>query len=486
LNAQRKTLIFAFLAFFAPLIIRFVPEALMGNYAMGFDTIGYYVPNTLLWLNHGVGFWALMSEAPLIYLFLMGAVSAGAPIVLLLKVTSPVFLGILGLTVYFYANKTLSWSPKKSLLLTAFSTLYFVALRVSWDMLRSELGLIFLFTTLIFLSKKLTTKNTLLLSAAMALVVLSHQIVAVIMFVVVFAAILLSLKQRNFGVSKKLLFGALPAALLFTVVVYAYVAVQRPVINGFPNQIAGGDAALLGFSSQTDLVLNTLGFLVFCFLPLSPLVLLGARRFKNSFHIKIWILWIFITLFLAFISPNASFAVYPYRWVLLLTYPLAFFAVEGFCRIKLPFKVVMAAVLVVLSLGFVALPNNSALAYFYYYPNYVPMSMQQNTVPLSDCQDTANALQWAKTNMAADGRLMVHSVFYGWALLSFSSNQLVCYNFDNPDVAAHILSLDSNQTLYLIWWVNGDGWYGQPNVSANFTQTYQSGDIAIYQYSLAK
>jgi hypothetical protein len=54
-----------------------------------------------------------MSEAPLMYLFLMGAVSAGAPIVLLLKVLSPLLLVLLGLTVYFYANKALSWQPKK-------------------------------------------------------------------------------------------------------------------------------------------------------------------------------------------------------------------------------------------------------------------------------------------------------------------------------------------------------------------------------------
>ena len=103
---------------------------------------------------------------------------------------SPLLLGFLGVAVYFYANKTLSWSSKKSLLVVLFATLYFVALRVSWDMLRSELALIFLFATLIFLKKDGSPfKNGVLLSLAMLSVVFAHQLVAVIMFAIVIATI---------------------------------------------------------------------------------------------------------------------------------------------------------------------------------------------------------------------------------------------------------------------------------------------------------
>src|SRR3972149_7225297 len=144
---------FPLLAFLIPLVVRAIPEILMGPFVVGFDTLGYYVPNTLVWLRTGVGFWNFMAVAPFLYVLLMGVSSVGVPIVISLKVMSPLLLGFLGLAVFSYANKTLSWSPKKSLLVVLFATLYFVALRVSWDMLRSELALIFLFATLIFLKK---------------------------------------------------------------------------------------------------------------------------------------------------------------------------------------------------------------------------------------------------------------------------------------------------------------------------------------------
>src|SRR3990170_1337268 len=85
-----------------------------------------------------------------------------------------------------------------------FATLYFVALRVSWDMLRSELGLIFLFITLIFLKKEGGLRSGVLLSIAMVSVVLAHQIVAIIMFAIIFATIVRSFLDKKSGELRKL------------------------------------------------------------------------------------------------------------------------------------------------------------------------------------------------------------------------------------------------------------------------------------------
>src|SRR4030042_3118515 len=135
---------------------------------------------------------------------------------------APLLLGFLGLVVFFYANKTLSWSAEKSFLVALFATLYFVALRVSWDMLRSELALIFLFTTLIFLKKEGSPfKNGVLLSLAMLSVVFAHQLVAVIMFVIVLVtAVRLGIDRELVDV-RRLVVCSVPAVLLFSVIVYA-------------------------------------------------------------------------------------------------------------------------------------------------------------------------------------------------------------------------------------------------------------------------
>jgi hypothetical protein len=234
-------------------------------------------------------------------------------------------------------------------------------------------------------------------------------------------------------------------------------------------------------------VVNTLGFLVFCYLPLLPLVVLGFRRLRSNLQLKVWVCWILVLLLLVIISPNAFFAVLPYRWTLLLTYPLAFYAAEAFAGLRLnAYKLGVGLMLATFSLGFMVLPNNLAFPYYAAFPLYVPTSMLQNTVPLSDSQDTANALQWIRNNMPSDARLLVHDAFYGWASLTLDHDQLVPYEYGNPDtIAQELVENGSGYQLYLIWWVNGSGWHGQPTVSSAFGEVYESGRIAVYKYDSA-
>ena len=212
---QNSYLLFPLLAFIIPLIVRAVPEILMNKYLVGFDTLGYYIPNTLTWLSNGVSLWSLMSSAPLLYILLMGITSIGVPITVTLKILGPLLLGLLGFATYYYAHKGLSWSPKKSLMVAILSTLYFVALRISRDMFRSELALIFLFLTLTILQKnRASIRNGLLLSLMMALVVLSHQLVAIIMFAIITAMITnYSLKRKKTELSRIIVY-SIPAALI--------------------------------------------------------------------------------------------------------------------------------------------------------------------------------------------------------------------------------------------------------------------------------
>jgi hypothetical protein len=479
---------FPFLAFVTPLVMRAIPEILMGPFVTGFDTLGYYVPNTLVWLRSGVGFWNFMSVAPFFYVLLMGVTSVGVPIVASLKVFAPLLLGLLGVAVYFYANKTLSWSPKKSLLAVLFATLYFVALRVSWDMLRSELGLIFLFVTLIFLEKGWgSRRNGVLLSLAMLLVVFAHQLVAVIMFFIVLVTAARLCLDREIVDALRLVVSSVPAMFLFLVIIYANYLVSPTfsVLSGFLGQESEGFMSLFGFTSYPTMVANTLGFLVFCYLPLLPLLLLGVKKFKCNLQMKAWVFWVFIALLLVLLSPNTSFAVFPYRWILLLTYPLAFYAAEAFVSLKLnAYKVCACLILATFSLGFMVLPNNLAFPYYTLFPLYAPTSMLQNTVPLSDCQDTVNALQWVRNNMRSDSRLLVHDAFYGWASLTLDGDQLIPYGYSDPEtVAQELVENGSEYQLYLIWWVNGSGWHGQPTVSSAFGEVYESGRLAVYTYN---
>jgi len=487
LKFTSKLQVFPLLAFFIPLAVRVIPEVLVGPFIVGFDTLGYYVPNVLTWLRGGVDFWGFVAVAPFFYVILMGVTVVGVPIVLSLKVLPPLLLGFLGLAVYFYAKKGLSWSPKKSLLVALVATLYFVALRISWDMLRSELALIFLFAALIFLAKGGSSfRSGVLLSLAMLSVVFAHQLVAVVMFFIVLVTVVrLGFDGKMVDV-RRLVVSSVPAGLLFLVIVYAnyFVSSSFSVLNGFPAQGSAGFMALFGFASYSDMLANTLGFLVFCYLPLLPLVVLGVRRFGSNLQMKAWVVWVFIALFSAVISPNAFVAALPYRWVLLLSFPLAFYAAEALTHFRLSiYRIAVGLMLATLSLGFLVLPNGNPFPYFTLFPYYVPTSALQNTVSSSDCQDTVNALHWLRSNMHGGARLLVHDVFYGWSLLTLNRNQVISYGYGDPEkVAEETVRNGSVYRLYLIWWTNGNGWHGQPVASSVFEEVYESGRIAVYTY----
>jgi hypothetical protein len=88
--------------------------------------------------------------------------------------------------------------------------------------------------------------------------------------------------------------------------------------------------------------------------------------------------------------------------------------------------------------------------------------------------------------MPSGARLLVHDVFYGWASLTLDRDQLVPYGYGYPEMTAQeLMGNGSECQLYLIWWVNGSGWHGQPNVSSAFGEVYESGRIAVYKYDSA-
>jgi hypothetical protein len=410
-----------------------------------------------------------------------------------LKIISPLLLGFLGLSIFAYAKRGLGWSPSKSTFVALLGTVYFVALRASWDQLREELGLVFFFVVLMLLinRKDSSWKRYVVLSLAMVVVVLSHQLVSVLMFGVIVFTVAYNLFRKDFNGSIQLIAVSLPAALYFVIVYLSGVA--QSGILGYSN-VVSPLASWTGFTSYQSMLISEGGFFLYCFLPILPLVVVSLWRFGNL-HLRSWLLLSLILLLL----PIAS--VSPYRWVLMLTYPLAFYATEALSRLKtikwkrFKFTVYRIAILylvlstAILSFGFIFMTSEKPFLYFnpdpcnkYIYQ--IPSSMLQNTISITDCQDTINTLQWFKDNVNSSALLLTHTVFYGWALLALNNSQVRTYGFGDPVNAATAVAQEGHSQIYLIWWVNGQGWYEQPTVSSSFHEVYQSGNIAVYSYNV--
>ena len=488
-----KKYVFPLLAFLAPLLLRAIPEILMGPYVVGFDTMGYYVPTTLLWLRGGIDFWSFFAAAPLFYTMVFSVVFAGAPLILLLKVLPVLLHGFLGLSIYGYAKKGLNWSPKKSVAVALIGTVYFVAMRVSWDLLRNELALIFFFAALTLLSTSLqgvrSWKNYVLLSAAMMAVVLANQLAAVIMLFIFAVDIGQKLYKHERPQAAILTAVSLPAISTFLLIFYLNSWLD---LNSSLSPFAGW-LSLFGFSSYPSMLVSQAGFFLYCYLPLLPLALLSLKRL-NNLHLRSWFVVTLFLLIIPVLDPNK------FRWTLMLTYPLAFYVSDALSwvkslnwrrfkftlyRLALVYVVLSTAVL---SVSYVTMSPENPSAYFNpgVFNGYIyqfPSSMLQNTVSITDCQDTVNALNWVKNSAAADGVLLAHRAFYGWALSTLDSKQVLLYEYDNVTLAAENAAQLTTRPIYLIWWVGDQGWHGQQNVSTVFQEMYRSGKIAIYLYT---
>ena len=489
ITAHQRTL-FPLLAFVVPVAIRIIPEVLMGQYTIGFDTMGYYVPNAILF-QHGVNVSYLLSIAPLFYIFYTSlVVTFGSP-VFLLKILSPLILGLLALSIFLFAKKGLRWSATKSTCVSILGTVYFVALRASSDQLREELSLVFLFFILTSLvnRKDASWRSYALISVAMFSTVLSDQIGATITFGIVLLTLLGDFLHRQYGQTAKLVVASLPAAAYFITFYWWYVSTA-----GFPRP--SDNVSVLyswtGFASYESMLTNEAGLFLFCFLPLLPLVILGFKRCGNI-QIRFWLVF---SLILMIVPLSVS----PYRWILILIYPLSFYAIDGISALKnirwkrfqpTAQKIAISYLILstaILSLGFIFMTTEKPFIYFSTsgmnsYVNQIPSSLLQNTVPLSDCQSTSTALQWFKANADPNSVLLTHAAFYGWALMMLDNNKVYDYGFENPDKAAATVNNQTHAQLYLIWWTDGNGWYGLPTVPQQFHEVYQSGQIAIYRYS---
>jgi len=472
------------IAFFIPLIVRAIPELIMGPYIVGFDTISYYVPATWKWTRCGVSFWEFFGTAPMLYLLLSGLTLAGVPLVVSLKVLSPVLHGLLGFAIFQYATKGLAWSARKGFYASLLATLYFVGLRISWDMLRSELGLIFLFIFLIMLRKCLSDFKwewVSILAFSAMLVVLTHQLVGVIMFMIIFAVALERLIKRDCSFVKRILVACVPAIALFLLTVYA----DFVVLPAYADEVVASGRSewlnLMGYSTTANGIAYAVGFFFFCYFPILPFIVFGIRGFRGL-ELKAWAYWCLIGASLPFLFPLAPLS---YRWILLFAFPLAFFAVEGFEKLNSSlFKAFLAGFIVLLSFSFIFLPAEAAFPFFSLYPSYVPSSMLQNSVPLSDCEDVIKALSWVENNVESNGVLLVHDAFIGWALLYANGVKIARYGYSSPENAVLAFSQDSYRRAYLIWWVSGEGWHGWASLPSTFKEAYRSGRIAVYEFKV--
>src|SRR6267378_426730 len=140
---------FALAAFLIPVLIRSIPEILVGPYPIGWDTIAFYVPNTLDWATGKARFTEILGTAPLMYMISVPVyyLSRVNP-VWIFKIMGPILYGSMIWALFRFLKIGLKWPDKQALGAALLTSLYFVTLRISWDLYRNMLGLTFILLSL--------------------------------------------------------------------------------------------------------------------------------------------------------------------------------------------------------------------------------------------------------------------------------------------------------------------------------------------------
>lgn len=486
-------------AFSLAIVIRSIPEALSWPYPLGVDN-----PNIIPLIRDNwafsSGITAFFQRTSLFYVVAAGFNGVLSDPVITIKVLGPLLLGILAAVMFLFARKGLGWSNRKALLVAILVSTYFVSLRISWDLYRQTFGLIFLMATLITLKTFKSPRKYYIAGAFVLLTVLSHELITVIMFFILgLEAITYLLKRSRKDFLYVLAVLALPVAL-FYFQRYSFTAgtVIVPTVN-------------VALEPSFGLTIQVFELFIYSYALLLPVVLLGLRGLKDS-SLRYWAILCVGLPLLTIIAPSMSLS-YWNRWVYLLVYPLLFFAANGFDKLwNLSFKLknklvrytpkigaiaLFLCILVLSSFYLTTTPENASPFFSTYNPSisYIPSSMLQNTISISDNPSLVNCLNWLSDNTNPNSSIIVHYSFLDLLKIYAPNRHLIpvgleTYTLISPHnetifadsmvEAAKQASAGGNNSVYTVWWSSGSGWYGIQSLPMQFKAIHQDGRIAIY------
>src|SRR6266487_2534994 len=465
---------FAFAAFLVPLTIRIIPEILSGPYPIGWDIIAYYIPNTIDMASGRMNTWGIITSAPTLYAIAVPVyLLTKANLVLIFKVLGPILYGFLGWSIFWFCQRRLHWSGEKAFYAVLFISAYFVTMRIAWDAYQAELGLA-LFLLAESIRFPASAKSALSRVSLLSLAVLSNQLVGVL----VVGTQLATLVHPSIRKNTRLFSLQFSPIALFLLILYA--TMQTALAPGL---------SIVGPGANLSILTANLSFLFYAYIFVVPLVLFGIKLRERSVFVP-WTIACGIGLALS-VMPGHVFQDIGYRWVLLLSLPLLFLAYEGYSGLRVAsafanrnwgglLRVVVIVSLSSSAISYAILPAQSAPTLFTVFPQYVPTSMVQSSLPLSDYPNVVSAMVWVDSHLDSNSVLITQQAFYGWARSYLSPDKQVLNSFLSSPTSA-IDQTGSYTHVLTVWWVEGAGWF-QGSFPVGAKPLVRFGDLAVYEY----
>lgn len=479
------------LVFFIPFILRLIPEIIAGHYPIGYDT-SQYASIAMLRNPGGVSF----GEGPLFQVLLISIRTlTNIDVFILIKFMGAFLYGLLGLAVYYFARNYLEWKVKKSFIVVLLTMLYFVTLRISWDLFRNELGLIFLLLALPWLKKLDSTRNCLIFTVLSFLVVLSHPFVSAILFFIVIGLSLLNfMHHRNRTAFKPILF-ALPAGIFFSICVFTpnlLPAITTTTRAGVAETATSSSGLLFNYIlpnawNPTGGYLALFEYVWILFLFSYILILFFV--YKGFWHDPVLSLWTIFLLIGSFSCLTSPWNAIPYvdRWIFMLVFPFSFYAVNGLEKLRahpvslkiFKKKITATTGILIIFTCLAGIYVASPIGVFQAGPasRSIPSTMLHASINLDVIPSTIDALEVLNGQMDNNSCLVLEQRFSAWAMIYLNENvNIIVYPANTSAEDALVMASNRGVSeIYLLWYSgleNLDGY--------RFDENYANDKITIY------
>lgn len=309
--------------------VRAIPEFRGGYWPIGYDTLNTYIPDLV---KFDGSFWRWLSSANLLYFLLWPFYKLfHVDPNYVIKFAGSAIFGVLAASFYTFSRKFLKLDRKYSFLAAVLLIFQIPTLRISWDLFRNMLGLVFLFPALYALQTNHKTKNLILVGIFSLLVVLSHQLVATIWFIILAVYLINRFSDNDRKGFFKLLLASLPAVIMFIFVL------KSPGANSFGGHVFYETESGRLFNyfadykqtvSYQDLSKTISNLFFLCYIYLLPLAAYGFWLLRKNIILTIMTTWLLLGTFSSLIFGGFGLFVWD-RWMIMLVFPMVIYAVYG-------------------------------------------------------------------------------------------------------------------------------------------------------------
>jgi len=496
---KKDVLAILFLFVFA-MIIRSWPQVKAGMWPIGYDTFNTYAPDLLKFDGH---FLRWFFSANLLYFLLWPFYKflAVNPY-FVVKYAGPILYGLFGLSFFIFCRKYFKWSVLISFMAGLLFLVQLPTLRMSWDLFRNMLGLIFLFPALYLLENNGRLRNLILLMILSVLIILSNQLVAGLWFVVVFIWLLKNLIEKKYQNISEILIVVIPSLVIF------FLSLRTPAVNDFGGHVIYKDESdiIYGYFeayrhslSYRDLASTIFGYFWLNFNFVLPLALYGWWILRKNLILSTLTIWLLIGTFSALIFGGYGLFFWS-RWLLMLSLPFTIYTVVALIEIgrrisKLKifqpkilsslFKFVSVVVLIAYfglficyNFPFISTPSQEAKPPFKSekYNSLLPPSMINNSVGFESIKEVEDCIAYLNVT-PTNSVVLIDNRYRGMVLTNLDYSQRYVYTYPwSPKINQALIDELRTKNIGPIYMI----WTSHESIP-EFDRAFQSGQNSVYR-----